>query len=76
MAREEVKQEEEERRGWERGVNQCLSLKPRDHFRLTPAVARAVREGFNRDAAFICSHLAGVEFIAFAEGPAKSQGVT
>lgn len=27
-------------------------------------------------AAFICSHLAEVEFIAFAEGPAKSQGVT
>lgn len=35
---------------WERGVNQCPSLKPRDHCRFIPAVARAVREGFNRDA--------------------------
>lgn len=62
MAREEVKREEEERRRWERGVNQCLFLKPRDHFRLTPAVARAVREGFNRDA---CIHSLQGELLLF-----------
>lgn len=37
-------------KGWERGVNQCLFLEDRDHCRFTPGVARAVREGFNRDA--------------------------
>lgn len=28
MSREEVKREEEEKRGWESSVNQCLSLSP------------------------------------------------
>lgn len=49
-------------KGWERGVNQCLSLKARDCCRFPPAVAGAVREGFNRD---VCTHSLQGELLLF-----------
>lgn len=49
-------------KGWERGVNQCLPLKARDCCRFPPAVAGAVREGFNRD---MCTHSLQGELLLF-----------
>lgn len=49
-------------KGWERDVNQCLSLKARDCCRFPPAVAGAVREGFNRG---VCTHSLQGELLLF-----------